>query len=159
LITFLGILNIRTNAFLTGVFLAIEMLALLTLTILGFLHPSRPFTDLLFHPQHLSDTGLAPASIGVIGLATVIAVFAYNGYGNAVYLGEETHDAPKHIAHTILWSMLITVIAEAVPVTAVLLGAPDLKELIATPTMLTDFIKLRGGETMNSVLNLGIALA
>ena len=156
----LGVLDIKVNAVLTGVFLAIEMLALVVLAVLGFLHVERPFTDLLTHPVVLGGDGaLGPASFALIGVATSVAIFAYNGYGSAVTLGEETHDAHRSIARAILWALVITVAAELIPITAVLLGAPDLKDLLGAPQMLEYFIKARGGETLNTIVSLSIALA
>jgi amino acid transporter len=158
--TLLAILNIRLNAFVTGLFLLLEMGALIGLTALGFLHPARPFGDLLLNPQHLSVTGmLEPVSLGIVGFTTSIAIFAYNGYGNAVYLGEETHDAPRNVAHAILWSMLIVLLAEAVPVAAILIGAPDLKTLFSSSNMLPSFIRTLGGEKLQTLISLSIALA
>ncbi len=158
--TLLGILNIRTNAVVTGIFLAIEIVALVVLSILGFGHVSRPLTDLIFHPMMLgSDGNMFASPVAAIGLATSVAIFAYNGYGQAVYFGEETQDAPRHIARAILWSLAITVFAELVPVTAVLLGAPDLKALLGSQNMLGDFITTTGGPTLNTIISLAIALA
>jgi len=158
--TFLGVLNIRTNAVITGAFLILEMLALIVLTWLGFANISRPLTEFLTHPVFLNSSGaLQPTSLSLIGLATAVAVWAYNGYGNTVYLGEETHDAPKRMARIIIWSLIITVIAEAVPVTAVLLGAPDLAGLLGSKNMLPDFIIARGGMQLNILVSLGVALA
>ncbi len=157
--TLCGILNIRTNAIVTGVFLLIEMLALITLSTLGFLHVSRPFMDFITHPMHLDGGVLAPVSIGALGLATVVANFAYNGYGNAVYLGEEMHDAPKHVGRTILLALLIGGVAEVIPIVAVLLGTPDLSALLGSQNMFSDFIRARGGDTLNTIVSLGIALA
>lgn len=158
--TLCGVLNIRTNALVTGLFLIIEMLALLALTGLGFSHISRPFAEFLTHPVHLSSAGnLEPVTASMLGLATVVANFAYNGYGNAVYLGEEIHDAPHHLGRTILIALLIGVVAEVLPITAVLLGAPDLPSLLSSQNMFSDFIVARGGEIMNKIISLGIALA
>jgi amino acid transporter len=126
LATAISILNVRANAIVTGIFLLVEMLALLVLTVLGFLHVSRPITDLILHPVILNGTGtsLVSAPLAMIGMATSVAIFAYNGYGTAVYFGEETEDAERHVARAVLWALVITVIAELVPVTAVLMGAP-----------------------------------
>ena len=41
--TLCGILNLRTNALITGAFLALELIALFVLTGLGVLHHARPF--------------------------------------------------------------------------------------------------------------------
>ncbi|MDE2240289.1 MAG: APC family permease, partial [Rhodospirillales bacterium] len=107
--TAISILNVKTNAVLTGIFLVIEILALVVLVVLGFTHVSRPVTDLLLHPVLLGTHGLTHASAAAIGMATSVAIFAYNGYGSAVYFGEETHDAKKHIARAILWALVVTV--------------------------------------------------
>lgn len=158
--TLFGVLNIRTNAMITGSFLVLEMVALGVLAYLGFSHINRPLSDFLFQPVHMNSDGtLMPVSASIIGLATAVAVWAYNGYGNAVYLGEETHDAPKRVARVIILSLVITVIAEIVPITAVLLGAPDLKALLTSQNMFSDFISLIGGEHLNRLMSLGIALA
>lgn len=156
-----AILDIKVNAVVTGVFLAIEMIALLVLAGLGFLHVERPLTDLLLQPVTAApeQAGLVPASAGLIAAATAVAIFAYNGYGSAVYFGEETHDAQRTIARAILWALGITVAAELIPVIAVLLGAPDLAALLSADNMLEYFITTRGGDTLNTVISLAVALA
>lgn len=160
LTTLCGILNLRTNAIVTGLFLAVEIVTLLVLAWLGFAHVERPLSELLLHPMHLAAAGgMEPVTLGAIGLATVVANFAYNGYGNAVYLGEEMHNAPQHLGRLIVMSLLIAVVAEAVPVTAMLMGAPDLPALLGSHTMMSDFIASRGGSFLNKVISLGIALA
>ncbi len=155
----LAICDIKLNAVLTGTFLSIEMLALLTLTLLGYLHVERSVTDMLLHPVVPGSGGLQPATLGLIGIATSIAIFAYNGYGGAVCFGEETLDANRNIARAILWALLITVVAELVPVTAVLMGAPDLPVLFSSPNMFGYFLQLRGGDLLNTAVALAIALA
>ena len=154
-----GILDIKVNAVLTGIFLAIEMLALVLLSVLGFMHAQRPFTDLLAHPVIGSDAQLRPVSFALIATATAVAIFAYNGYGSAVYFGEETVDPGRNIARTILWALALTVLAELVPVTAVLLGAPSLTELFNAPNMMAYAITSLGGGALNTVLSVAVAVA
>ncbi|TDD86401.1 APC family permease [Actinomadura rubrisoli] len=158
--TVIAIFDIKVNAVVTGIFLAIEMIALVVLSALGFLHVERPFTDLLANPVVAADGGgTTAASAGLVAAATAVAIFSYNGYGSAVYFGEETHDAHRAVARTVLWALGITVAAELIPVTAVLLGAPDLDKLLTSESMLDYFITERGGETLNDVISLAIALA
>ena len=136
------------------------MLVLIILCYLGFSHIHNSLSDFVFHPVHTNVGGsLEPTSFGLIGLATAVAIWAYNGYGQAVYFGEETHDAPKNIARVILLALVITVIAEAVPVTAILMGAPNLPALLSSQNMMADFITSAGGTKLNTVLSLGVALA
>ena len=158
--TLCAILNVRTNALITGAFLMLEFIALVAVTGLGFLYPARPWVDLVLHPVFLDAPGhLAPASFGVIGLATSVAIFAFYGYGNAVYLGEETHDAPRHIARAVLWALVISVVSQTLPLAAALHGAPDLASLFASDTMFGDFVRERGGRAFGVAINLSVALA
>ncbi|MFX6118997.1 APC family permease, partial [Acinetobacter baumannii] len=59
------------------------------------------------------------------GVAATIAIFALNGYGAAVYFGEEMHQAPRRIAWAILLALLITLAIELVPLVALLVAVPD----------------------------------
>jgi amino acid transporter len=157
--TILGILHIRTNAWVTGVFLMLELLALAALAGLGFLHTARPLSEIALHPVVMSGGVLHAVPLAMIGLATSVATFAYNGYGAAVYFAEEMHEAPRLIAPTILWALIVTVAAEFVPVTAVLLGAPNLKAFLSSASPFSDFVLAVGGPVFNVVVSLTVALA
>jgi amino acid transporter len=155
----LGILNIRINAWVTGAFLLVETLALVILGVLGFLHAQRPMTDFLLHPVVLHAGALTPAPVAMMGLATAVAIFSYNGFGAAVYFSEEMHEAPRLVARTILLALVLTVAFEFIPTAAVLVGAGDLKHLLGSQSPFSDFLQETGGRTLNTVVGLGIALA
>jgi len=158
--TLCAILNVRTNALITGAFLALEMLALVVVTVLGFVFPARSWSSLVTHPVFLNAAGhLAPASLGVMGLGTTVAIFAFYGYGNAVYLGEETHDAPRHVARAVLWALVISVVSQVLPLAAALHGAPDLTAMFGSDTMFGDFVRNRGGPGLGAAINIAVALA
>jgi len=156
----LGILNIRTSALITGLFLGVELAALALLMVLGFLHVEHPLPELFLHPQMLSSDGtLVPSGFPVIAMATSVAIFAYNGYGTAVYFGEETHDGAKRIARAIIAALVVTVLAELVPITAVLMGVPDYRSFLSSPDIFSTFITLRAGHLCTSIVSTAIALA
>ena len=158
--TLLSILNIRTNALVTGLFVAVELLSLAVLAILGFLSPARALTGMLAHPVVYAAAGAPTAATpAMIGLGVAAAIFAYDGYGSAVYFGEELHQARRGIGRAIVWALAITVAAEVIPLTAVLTGAPDLKALFASDSGLADFLGARGGPLLKRVISLGVALA
>ncbi len=158
--TLCAILNVRTNALITGAFLGLELLALVMVSVLGVAYPARSWVSLVAHPVFLAGPGhLAPAGLGVIGLATSVAIFAFYGYGNAVYLGEETHDAPRHVARAVLWALVISVVSQALPLAAALHGAPDLAAMFASDTMFSDFVRDRGGPGLGAAVNVAVALA
>ena len=157
--TLCGILNIRTNAVITGLFLAVELTALVILGVLGFLHPTRGVAELLLHPVVLKGGMLQAAPVASIGLATAVAIFAFNGSGAAVYFSEEMLDAPKRVARAIVLALVITVAFEFIPTFAVLVGAPDLKALIASPAPFSDFVAARGGRALDIMVSVGVAFA
>jgi len=157
--TVLGILHIRTNAWVTGVFLLLELLALAVLAVLGFLDVKRSLWEIITHPVVVSQSALHPTPLAAIGVATSVSIFAYNGYGAAVYFAEEMHEAPQLIARTILWALVITVVTELVPLTAVLMGAPNLQALLGSTSPFSDFITAVGGYALSVVIGLSVALA
>jgi amino acid transporter len=87
------------------------------------------------------------------------AIFAYNGYGASIYFAEETRNAARGLAKAIMWSLAITVAAEIIPMTAVILGAPSLRALISDPAPMQYFVTARGGSTLNTIVSLAIAIA
>jgi amino acid transporter len=157
--TVLGVLNIRTNALVTGAFVAVELLALAVLTALGLLHPARGLGEVLAHPVVLSGGALHPASTAAVGLAVAVAIFAYDGYGSAVYFGEEMQGAPRRIGRAILWALGITIAAEVIPLMAVMTGAPDLKAFLGAKAVFSDFVATAGGPVLSRLMGVGIALA
>lgn len=158
LATLIAICNIRANAWITGCFLAIEILALVILSALGFLNVSQPVSE-LWHAQTATDGNLGSVGAGIVAAQVVTAIFAYNGYGAAIYFAEETKGASKTIAKTILLALGITVAAELIPLIAVILGSPSMKGLLTSEHPMTWFVLERGGSTLNTIISLGIAIA
>lgn len=158
--TLCGILNIRTNALITGAFLALEVLALVVLTILGLSHATRPIVPMLTHPVVLSGTSLVPTALGALGLAGSASIFANYGFGNAIFLGEETHDAARQISRAVLLAMVIGYITQVIPLAAVLTGARDLTALFASgDDMFSMFVTDRGGRALSIIISLSIVMA
>ena len=158
--TVFGILNIRLNAWVTGLFLLVEAVALVIVAALGFTRLARPIGEVLAHPVMATSGGaLAPTPLIAIGFTTAVAIFAYNGYGAAVYFSEEMHDAPRRIARTILLALAITLALEFLPTLALILGAPDLAALVRSPTPFGDFVDKVGGHPLGVAVSLGVALA
>jgi amino acid transporter len=159
--TGLGVLNIRASAAATGAFLAVELAALLAVTALGLSHPVRPLSELFAHPVALGP-GHALSAVGLGGLATgvVVGLFAYDGYGNAVYLSEEVRDVRRRLVQAILWALALTTVTEMAALAAVLMGAPDLRALLgAGDDMISDFTSHVGGAMLGRMISAGVALA
>ncbi len=156
----LAVLQIKTNSFIQGVLLAIELVAVLAITILGFanVHQSG---SVLIDPVIFDEAGTAAGvGFGLIMSAVVFAIFCYNGYGGAIVFSEETKGARKNIARAILWTLLITVLVEIIPITAAILGAPNLAEFMAPGGSPMQYILTTlGNDTVNTVISLLVFVA
>ena len=157
--TLCALLNIRVNALVTGIFLAVEVVALCVLVVLSLAEPARSFLPMLMHPVMLDHGALVPTTHSSIGLATTVAIFALNGYGMAVYFGEEMHDAHRKIARVILTSFGLSLCLELIPVVAVLIGAPDLKSLFGADDPFGMFVSARGGGLLSQMVAIGVVIA
>ncbi|WP_216849424.1 APC family permease [Pimelobacter simplex] len=158
LTTGVAVLDIRTNAWVTGLFLATEVLALVVLAVLGFLHPERGI-DTFFSAQTMGPHGIEGVGVAAVVALLPVALFAFNGYGAAVYYVEETKDANRTIGRVILVSLVVTAIVEIVPLAAVVMGAPSLDALLSSDAPMNYFLLERGGSALNVVISVGIALA
>jgi amino acid transporter len=157
--TIVAALRIKTNAWVTGLFLAVELLAITIFTILGFINVSRPIST-FWTPEALGSSGMMEGvSMGLVVSTIAVALFAYNGYGQAVYYAEETKGATKNIGKAIMISLFVALVVEIVPLMAVVLGTGSLEKLLADPAPMNYFLIERGGETLNTIVSLGIAIA
>jgi amino acid transporter len=156
--TLVGVLDIRLNAVVTGAFLAVEAAALGVVTVLGARHPVRGW-EMLLHPVAAHGHALVSASAASIGVAASIAIFALNGYGSAVYFGEEMHEAPTRIARAILLALAATLALEAVPVAAALAGTPDLAGFLSADDPFGAFVAATGGHALGGWVAAGVVVA
>lgn len=155
----IGILDIKTNPLVTGAFLALEVLVLLIVVWLGFSHPHQS-VDVLTHPQMLdAQGGLADVPFGIIVAMVGTALFSYNGYGAAIYLAEDMHKTGRPLAIAILLTLIIVVLMELVPLTALLLGSPSLTELAKSSDPISYVITQLGNPTLARIISAGIFLS
>ncbi|WP_257555348.1 APC family permease [Sphingobium sp. CFD-2] len=160
--TLVAILNIRVNAVITGLFLLVELAAVAVVMVLGFADHARPALEFLTDPVvAVAETGqgFVPASAASIGVATTIAIFALNGYGMAVYFGEEMHEAPRRIAGTILAALGLALLFEGVPLLALLLARIDLATLLTVDDPFGLLVRQRGSAGLSALVSVGIVLA
>lgn len=155
----LAVLQIKTNSIIQGILLGVELIAVASITVLGFAHVHQSGMVLL-SPKIFGDGGVESAvTFGMIMSAVVFAIFAYNGYGGAIVFSEETKGARKNIARAILWTLLITVLVELIPVTAAIVGAPSLSAFMAAPSPMQYILTNLGNKTVNTVISLLVFVA
>jgi amino acid transporter len=122
--TLMGLLNLRANAWITGIFLLLEVVAIAVVAFLGFGNAQRP-VSVLFEP-----TTAEPVNTITIIAGLAVALFVLQGFTTAVYLSEEMRDPRKTVVRTVLWTLGIGAAVVIVPVVAITLGAPDMETLV-----------------------------
>lgn len=155
-----ALLAVRTSAFVTGVFLAIEMLAVLALIVAGLWHPERSLISVLIHPVALQPVGLVgAATVGSLALGAVSAAYATAGGNQAIAFGEELHQPHRRLGAVIMLAGVTGALATAIPVVAVVLGTRDLQATFASPTPFSAFMTSMAGPAAGRALSGGVALA
>ncbi|MFE1268785.1 APC family permease [Streptomyces sp. NPDC058758] len=157
LATLAGLLDLRANAWITGVFLVLEVIAAGVVAVLGFTHAQRGAGSLL-HGQVAGENGthsLVTAALVVSGLA--IALFITQGFSTAVYLSEELENPRRNVARTVLATLAISTAVILVPVIAITLGADDLAAL--TGGDLSGMITAWSNSAVGTFISLCVALA
>ncbi|MDQ0991002.1 APC family permease [Streptomyces sp. V3I7] len=157
LATLAGLLDLRANAWITGVFLVLEVIAAAVVALLGFTHSHRGPGSLLSMQVagtgHHTDT--VTGMLVVSGLA--IALFVTQGFSTAVYLSEELENPRRTVARTVLATLAISSVIILVPVVAITLGASDLKEL--TGGDISSMVTAWSNTAVGTFVSLCVALA
>jgi amino acid transporter len=155
----IAILSIQLNAWVTGVFLVLELLVVLVVTVLGITHINQPISALIF-PHTFDAKGNAfPVTLGLVLTGVAIGVYSYNGYDAPVVYSEETRGHRRNIARAVFWALGITVASELIPAVAALLAAPSLAKMTTAATPMQYMITSVAGGTWNTIISLGVALA
>lgn len=129
LATLAGLLDLRANAWITGIFLVLEVIAAGVVAVLGFSHSHRGLGSLTSMQVAGANghTDTVTAMLVVSGLA--IALFVTQGFSTAVYLSEELENPRRNVARTVLATLAISTVIILVPVVAITMGASDLSTL------------------------------
>ncbi|MFJ8003361.1 APC family permease [Streptomyces fagopyri] len=157
LATLAGLLDLRANAWITGVFLVLEVIAAAVVAVLGFAH-SRRGADSLVSMQVTGSGGhtdTVTAMLVVSGLA--IALFITQGFSTAVYLSEELENPRRNVARTVLATLAISSVIILVPVVAITMGAPDLSAL--TGGDISTMVTAWSNSAVGTFVSLCVALA
>ncbi|QLJ00325.1 APC family permease [Streptomyces sp. NEAU-sy36] len=129
--TLAGLLDLRANAWITGIFLVLEVVAAGVVALLGFAHAHRGVGALTSFQIAGENAHVNPVTAMMVLSGLAIALFATQGFSTAVYLSEELEDPRRNVARTVLATLAISSVVILVPVTAITLGAGDLKSLTA----------------------------
>ncbi|MFE7589447.1 APC family permease [Kitasatospora sp. NPDC057512] len=155
--TLAGLLDLRANAWITGVFLVLEVIAAGVVSVLGFAHTNSDAPSLL-HGVVTGDGGATTTvSVGAIVGALGIALFITQGFSTAVYLSEELENPRRNVSRTVLWTLGISSAIILVPVVAITVGAPDLQTLASGD--ISGMVTAWSNSAVGTFISLCVALA
>ncbi|MEU3918075.1 APC family permease [Streptomyces sp. NPDC029004] len=157
LATLAGLLDLRANAWITGVFLVLEVIAAGVVAVLGFAHTERGAGSLV-HGVVAGDSGSpGPVNAMLIVSGLAIALFVTQGFSTAVYLSEEMENPRRNVARTVLATLAISAAVILVPVVAITMGAPDLAAL--TSGDISTMVTAWSNSAVGTFVSLCVALA
>src|SRR3954470_11971883 len=157
LATLAGLLDLRANAWITGVFLVLEVIAAAVVAVLGFAHSERglgSLTSMQVTGAH-GHADTVTAMLVVSGLA--IALFVTQGFSTAVYLSEELEHPRRNVARTVLATLAISTVIILVPVAAITMGASNLSQL--TGGDISAMVTAWSNSAVGTFVSLCVALA
>ncbi|HTY93815.1 MAG TPA: APC family permease [Steroidobacteraceae bacterium] len=139
-VTFLAMLNIRSNERITGLFLLIEVLALLLVAVLGAAHVQPGVHELMAHPVTVRNGGWVGVGLGAMALASTSASWAIAGSNQALFFSEDMRH-PSTVGRIMILSFLATVFLETAPVAGTIVGSHDLKQVLGASAPFEEFLK------------------
>jgi amino acid transporter len=152
----MGLLDLRANAWVTGIFLGLEVVASAMVAFLGFGHKDHPVGDLV-HAKTLTDSGMSPVSTAILVSGLAMALFALQGFSTAVYLAEEMDQPRKTVSRTVMWTLALGGAILIIPTIAITLAGGDMKSL--TDGDLPTLIESWSNHGVATFISLCIALA
>ncbi|HTV99384.1 MAG TPA: APC family permease [Streptosporangiaceae bacterium] len=158
-VTLTALLQIKANAWLTGVFLAIELIVVGALAVAGFTHLHQPLS-ILSHPVGPNGHGgLSPIATSAIIAALATALFSVNGYDSGINFAEEVLGEAKAVGKAVVTAALIGILFEIVPFIAIVFGAHNLGAFVNSGTPMTEVAGEAFGHTFVTLITYGALIA
>lgn len=157
--TVIALFHIRTNAWITGLFLVVEMAALALLCGVALAHPFPHGAAALVHPVMLDKGALKPTSFGTLALAVVSGAWSTAGASWAMYFAEEMTEARRRIGRVIAWAGVIATVTIAGPVVLLVMAAPDVKGLLAAEAPFAFYLDHAAGPAIAGLVSAGVFAA
>jgi amino acid transporter len=157
-VTGVALLQIRFNAWLTGVFLVIELIVVGALAVAGFTHLHQPLS-ILSHPVVASGSGLSPVAAGAIIAALATALFSVNGYDSGINFAEEVLGSAKLVGRAVVTAALLGIFFELVPFIGIVFGARNLNAFLSSGTPVTEVAGQAFGHTFVTIVTYGALIA
>ncbi|MGH7921402.1 MAG: APC family permease [Candidatus Dormibacteraceae bacterium] len=158
-VTLICLLPIKSNSWLTAVFLAIELIVVTALAVAGFSHLHQPLTILTHVVWPAGHGGIAPIAGGAIIAAIATALFSVNGYDSGINFAEEVLGSAAKVGRAVVTAALLGIVFEFVPFVAIVFGAPNLTRFLNSGTPVTTVAGDIFGNGFLTVITVGALIA
>ena len=160
LATGVALLAVRAGAAFTGIFLAIELLAVLALVAAGLWHPTGNFVAVAMRPRIPDASGQwVPVATAAMALGAVNAAFATAGGNQAIAFGEELIAPHRNMGRVILAACLIGAVSVALPVIAAAWSSSGHPAIFLSSAPFSAFVTSVAGPVAGKALSAAVALA
>ncbi len=157
-VAILALLNIRSNEYITGIFMLIEGVALLLIFGIGAAHVQPGAAASMLHPMHLENGVWIVAGIALTGIAVNNASWALAGASQALMFSEDMKH-PRTIGRIIMLAFAITVVLETAPMFGVIAGSHDLRAVLSADAPFETFLAQYLPSFALKLVSLSIAIA
>jgi amino acid transporter len=158
LVALIALLDVKFNAWMIGVFLAIELVVVVVLALAGLTHVHQSLSAFT-HPHMANGKGLGVVATSAIIAALATALFSVNGYDSAINFSEETEGSAAQIGKAVVIAATLGVLFQVIPFICVILGAADLSSFLHSSTPLADVVRTSFGHTAVTLVTYGAILA
>lgn len=134
--TCIALLGIKENGRFAAGMLGLELLIVLTLGVVGFIHWHVSLST-LGHWQTAGPHGLTPVTLTAVVAAVAVALFAYNGYDAVIVFSEETQASRRAIGKAVMVAAGLAVALQLIPLIGIYFGAPSIRQLTSSVTGVT----------------------
>ncbi len=152
-------LKVKLGTWVAAFFVAVQIVALLVVTVLGLVHAHSPSERLFSTHVMGADGNTTTVALAAAVLGITVAFFIYQGFGNVIIFSEETKKAKSKIGGAAMGATVTAIVVILVPTTAILLGAPSVKMLLTSAAPLADTVSSWGGNVFGKVISFIIFLA
>ena len=152
-------LKVKLGTWVAAFFVAVQIIALLVITILGLVHAHSPSERLFSTSTMGADGSMTTVVMAAAVLGITVSFFIYQGFGNVIIFSEETKKAKAKIGGAAMGATITAILVILIPTTALLLGAPSVNMLLTSAAPLADTVASWGGAFFGKVISFIIFLA
>jgi amino acid transporter len=154
--TGVALLDVRANALVTGLFLGLEILAAVVVSVLGLVHVQRGPAE-IFNAHVAGVDGVEPFTMAILVSGLAVGTFVVSGFNTAAYLAEDLVEPRRNVPRVVFWSLGLGAMVILVPTITTVLAVDDLDAL--TTGSFSDFVRNWSNGPVAVAVNLGIAVA